>query len=91
MQTIVNLVAGGIGLAWVPASVRQFRRAGVVYRDASQFAAVGKRALNVPGCETSLVWPQVPGQPMAPALARFVAFVAGRSGALSTSAMKCMQ
>lgn len=33
MQTIVNLVSAGLGLAWVPASVRQFQRSGVVYRD----------------------------------------------------------
>lgn len=81
MQTIVNLVAGGIGLAWVPASVRQFRRAGVVYREAAGFAAVGRRAPALPGCETSLVWPQLPAVPMAPALARFVEFVRARVAA----------
>jgi DNA-binding transcriptional LysR family regulator len=82
MQTIVNLVAGGIGLAWVPASVRQFRRAGVVYREASEFALVGRRAPELPGCETSLVWPEVPAVPMAPALARFIAFVRARASSV---------
>jgi DNA-binding transcriptional LysR family regulator len=32
MQTIVGLVAGGIGVALVPASLRNLNRAGVVYR-----------------------------------------------------------
>lgn len=32
MQTIVGLVAGGIGVALVPASLRNLRRKGVVYR-----------------------------------------------------------
>lgn len=32
MQTIVGLVAGGIGVALVPASLRNFRRRGVVYK-----------------------------------------------------------
>jgi DNA-binding transcriptional LysR family regulator len=32
MQTIVGLVAGGIGVALVPSSIRSFRRSGVVYR-----------------------------------------------------------
>jgi DNA-binding transcriptional LysR family regulator len=32
MQTIVNLVSAGLGVAWVPESVRQFQRPGVVYR-----------------------------------------------------------
>lgn len=75
MQTIVNLVWGGIGVAWVPASVMQFRRAGVVYREAAQFAPVGRKALRLPLCETSLVWPS--GNE-APALLRFVAFVRRR-------------
>ena len=53
MQTIVNLVSAGLGLAWVPDSVRQFQRPGVVYRQVP-----GKQAQAVPGCETTLVWPQ---------------------------------
>ena len=65
MQTIVNLVSADLGLAWVPDSVRQFQRPGVVYR-----TVVGAGAL--PRCETSLVW-SATGQ--CPALERFIAFV----------------
>jgi DNA-binding transcriptional LysR family regulator len=77
MQTIVNLVWGGLGVAWVPESVTQFRRDGVVYRDAAEFApmrggASGRRRVALPACETSLVWPVEGDQP---ALRRFVEFV----------------
>lgn len=65
MQTIVNLVSAGLGLAWVPASVRQFQRSGVVYRQLG-----GKQAAGVPECETTLVW----GTP-SPALERFIEVV----------------
>ncbi|MBP7453129.1 MAG: LysR family transcriptional regulator [Ottowia sp.] len=71
MQTIVNLVAGGIGVAWVPESVTQFRRSGVTYL-AAQALAGGRPALALPTCETSLVWPQ---GPVDPALERLLAFV----------------
>ncbi|GER11186.1 LysR family transcriptional regulator [Variovorax boronicumulans] len=77
MQTIVNLVSGGIGAAWVPHSVMQFRRAGVVYRQVHEFKGVGRRRVTLPVCETSLVWP---AQASHPALARFVAFVRERAG-----------
>jgi DNA-binding transcriptional LysR family regulator len=70
MQTIVNLVSGGLGLAWVPQSVRQFERSGVVYRELR-----GKQARGVPGCETTLVWAAP-----TPALERFVAFVSEQVG-----------
>ncbi|WP_280757424.1 LysR family transcriptional regulator [Polaromonas sp. CG_23.6] len=66
MQTIVNLVSAGIGVAWVPDSVRQFQRPGVVYRKVSVAKGQG-----IPGCETSLVWR--PGV-ASPALQRFMAF-----------------
>ena len=85
MQTIVNLVSGGIGVAWVPGSVMQFRRAGVVYRAAADFAEAAtsarqRRAPALPACETSLVWPVVGslGDGVVvgnPSLARFIAFV----------------
>ena len=77
MQTIVNLVSGGIGVAWVPESVTQFRRAGVVYRRADEIAPSARRrsAPVLPACETSLVWPEEAANP---ALARFVAFVRER-------------
>jgi DNA-binding transcriptional LysR family regulator len=51
MQTIVNLVSAGLGLAWVPQSVREFQRSGVVYRQLG-----GRQAAQVPECETTLVW-----------------------------------
>jgi DNA-binding transcriptional LysR family regulator len=69
MQTIVNLVSAGIGVAWVPDSVRQFQRPGVVYR-----ALDAANGLAVPSCETSLVWS---AGAASPALLRFMAFAAG--------------
>ena len=77
MQTIVNLVWGGLGVAWVPESVTQFQRTGVVYRAADAFAPTGRRqrAAPLPRCETSLVWP---GSADNAALDRFVRFVAER-------------
>lgn len=65
MQTIVNLVSAGLGLAWVPQSVREFQRSGVVYRQVG-----GKQAASVPECETTLVWAG-----MTPVLERFVEVV----------------
>jgi DNA-binding transcriptional LysR family regulator len=62
MQTIVNLVSAGIGLAWVPAALKQLRRPGVVYKPL-QGAPLR--------CETSLVW----REGAAPVVARFVAHV----------------
>jgi len=62
MQTIVNLVSGGMGVAWVPESLTHLRRAGVRYA----------RVTGVPGpalrCETSLVW----RAGAAPVVGRFV-------------------
>ena len=69
MQTIVNLVSAGLGVAWVPDSVRQFQRPGVVYRELK--AGKGQA---VPGCETSLVWA---AGAASPALLRFLAFAPG--------------
>ena len=65
MQTIVNLVSAGLGLAWVPRSVQQFQRPGVVYRRPG-----GAREL--PACETRLVWR---ADRVSPALERFLGFV----------------
>lgn len=62
MQTLVNLVSSGMGLAWVPASVMQLQRPGVVYRP---LAGVSLR------CETSLVW----REPALPVVQRFVGHV----------------
>lgn len=53
MQTIVNLVSAELGLAWVPQSVCQLQRAGVVYRELE----TPREAPTLPICETSIVWP----------------------------------
>jgi DNA-binding transcriptional LysR family regulator len=66
MQTIVNLVSAGLGVAWVPQSVRQFQRPGVVYRPVAW-----PRGKSAPACETSLVWQ---ARQVSPALAHFIAF-----------------
>ena len=66
MQTIVNLVSAGLGVALVPQAVTQLQRPGVAYRPLP--AAL---AGDAPRCETSLLWP---GRPAPPA-ARFVEFV----------------
>ena len=66
MQTIVNLVSAGLGLALVPQAVTQLQRPGVLYR--SLPAALAGAA---PRAETSLLWPLEP----APAVSRFVEFV----------------
>ena len=82
MQTIVNLVSAGLGIAWVPQSVQQFQRPGVVYRGLNAAGPSGSRAVKassgrrgraaIPGCETSLVWS---GGNTNPVLGRFVAFI----------------
>ena len=68
MQTIVNLVSAGLGLALVPKAVTQLQRAGVVYRPLPSTLAEA-----APQCETSLVWPAA----AEPAVQRFVEFVRG--------------
>jgi DNA-binding transcriptional LysR family regulator len=72
MQTIVNLVSAGLGCAWVPHSVTQFQRPGVVYRSVEP-GTRAKGRVALPGCETSLVWSAAH---TSPALERFIAFVA---------------
>lgn len=66
MLTLVNLVAAGLGVAWVPETVRQLQRAGITYRPIS-----GKQAEQVPKVDTSLVWLSTDS----PTLNRFLAFV----------------
>ena len=75
MQTIVNLVSAGMGVAWVPASVMQLQRPGVVYRQVSD---AGLR------CETSLIW----REPVAPVVARFVAQVQAASSAPAAATVR---
>lgn len=73
MQTIVNLVSAGMGVAWVPASVTQLQRPGVVYRALAD--------ASVP-CETSLLW----REPAPPVVQRFVAQVRSALGQQRQSA-----
>ncbi|MBI3369458.1 MAG: LysR family transcriptional regulator [Burkholderiales bacterium] len=68
MQTIVNLVSAGMGVAWVPQSVTRLQRPGVVYR---AMPAAGLR------CETSLIW----REPALPVVQRFVAHVMAAASA----------
>ena len=72
MQTIVNLVSAGMGVAWVPASVMQLQRPGVVYRRV--------RGTSL-GCHTSLVWRE--GAP--PVVARFIEHVRRQSPSIDSS------
>jgi len=66
MQTIVNLVSAGLGLALVPQAMRSLQRPGIVYR-----ALPAALADGAPRAETSLVWrPDAP-----PVVQRFVRFV----------------
>jgi DNA-binding transcriptional LysR family regulator len=48
MQTIVNLVSAGMGVAWVPRSVCALQRPGVRYQPWPHE--------QVPACDTSLIW-----------------------------------
>ncbi|MCW5662510.1 MAG: LysR family transcriptional regulator [Piscinibacter sp.] len=66
MQTIVNLVSAGLGIALVPRSMTLLQRPGIAYR--SLPAALAEAA---PSCETSLVW----RADAPPAVERFVAHV----------------
>lgn len=75
MQTIVNLVSAGMGIAWVPASLTQLQRPGVVYR------APAGEALR---CETSLVW----REPAPPVVQRFVDHVAASPASNEASALR---
>lgn len=65
LVTIVNLVSAGLGVAWVPETVRQFQRPGIVYRQIT-----GKKAQQVPQVDTSLVWQSTAN----PILERFIEF-----------------
>lgn len=78
MQTIVNLVSAGLGMAWVPQSVRQFQRPGVMYR-----SVAWPRGRTVPACETSLVWR---ADAVSPALAHFIQFARDQAASPATPA-----
>lgn len=75
MQTIVNLVSAGLGIAWVPQSVREFHRRGVCYRPIEPQRSA---RLAVPTCETSLVW-RAQATATSPTLARFIEFAKAQS------------
>jgi len=60
MPTIVSLVAAGMGVSLVPASLRQMRRAGVVYRPLDEAS---------PLMEVGLAWRS---REMEPAVAAFI-------------------
>jgi DNA-binding transcriptional LysR family regulator len=62
MQTIVSLVSGGMGVAWVPAVIAQLHRAGVIYKHVKG---------NPPASETTLIWKE----PAMPVVNRFVSHV----------------
>jgi DNA-binding transcriptional LysR family regulator len=66
MQTILNLVSAGMGIALVPRSMTRLRRPGVSYRPVPRELSRG-----APTCETSLVWPA----DAPPAALRFVEHV----------------
>jgi DNA-binding transcriptional LysR family regulator len=66
MQTIVNLVSAGIGVAWVPAALMQLQRPGVIYRP------LRGTPLH---CHTSLVW----REGASPVVQRFVEHVQRQS------------
>jgi DNA-binding transcriptional LysR family regulator len=63
MQTIVSLVAAGLGVAIVPASLRNLGRTGVAYRELKG---------RTPGVEIGLAWRRGDRDP---AVARFVDFM----------------
>lgn len=78
MQTIVNLVSAGLGVAWVPQSVREFQRSGVVYREVqSPRSGSCGPAGAMPRCETSLVWD---AHQVSPTLTRFVTYAREQLG-----------
>jgi DNA-binding transcriptional LysR family regulator len=76
MQTIVNLVSAGLGGAWVPQSMQEFQRKGVVYR--SVFGPV-------PHCETSVIWVH-----SSPVLERFLNFAPSETMYIRSDADKTL-
>ncbi len=74
MQTIVNLVSAGIGVAWVPESMARLQRPGVVYRPVADAGLEG---------QTSLIW----REPASPVVARFVDQVTAAGAADSGNAV----
>ena len=67
MQTIVGLVASGIGVALIPASLRNFRRKGVVYKTVRNLS---------PKVEMGMVWRRGDASPVLSAFLDVVGEVA---------------
>jgi DNA-binding transcriptional LysR family regulator len=94
MQTIVNLVSAGLGIAWVPESVRQFQRSGVVYRSVSAGKPPGRAARMAAGRVgdphgVQVARSEIPGcetslvwsrESVNPVLRRFIAFIGQAPG-----------
>jgi DNA-binding transcriptional LysR family regulator len=55
MQTIIGLVAAGLGIALVPASLQNFHRSGVIYRSLQE---------QIPNTELYLAWRQHDASPV---------------------------
>ncbi|AGY59358.1 LysR family transcriptional regulator [Gloeobacter kilaueensis] len=68
IQTTIHLVAGGIGVALVPASVRNFQRSGVVYRELADPKAQ---------VEVAAIWRENNASPVLEAFLNVVREVAG--------------
>jgi DNA-binding transcriptional LysR family regulator len=72
MQTIVSLVAAGMGVALVPASLLSMRRTGVAYRPLAERSAT---------VEVGVVWRRGEGSPAARAFVATARALAARQGA----------
>ena len=57
MQTIINLIAAGIGVSLVPASLINLQRRGVVYRPLQE---------QTPAIELALAWRPAESSPVLP-------------------------
>ena len=77
MQTIVNLVSAGLGVAWVPRACAQFQRPGVVYRTLRRRA----QGPQVPAARPA--WCGRPAARRRRRLSRFIGFVAAAHGSRS--------
>lgn len=72
MQTILSLVAAGLGVALIPATVQSLRSEGVVYKPLRE---------RTPGTGIAMIWPRGNESPMLENFARIVRQVArGRVG-----------
>jgi DNA-binding transcriptional LysR family regulator len=63
LQTAISLVAGGVGVALVPASLRNLQRTGVIYKDITE---------PTPEIKIGVVWRS---QDLSPILQQFLTVV----------------